>query len=361
MKRLNGDLSQIGQTQGMIAANTAEMLELLKEVINQQAELLQNRETTPAAAYADAQRIVQTIRTVTNLQCPAKLLLGWQCTPDDSVPIKTGKTCDVYAASFWTSEKVAKKVFRIGMTDKDNRFLRDAELWATFKSDFTLTFYGIGMESFQGDRNFQLYMVSPLMKNLDAVTYLKQHKNGPGMKEGIMRIITDAAKGLQYLHNREPPVVHCGMRGDNILVTDSGGGVLGGFGLIKELGTGMGPTVPPTLMTGDTDSQRWMAPEMFAEDSPVLRTESDVWGWAMAALELLSGQIPYQEHKKSHSVMFDIRGNKRPIRAKYTDFERYALKPDEMWALLEKCWEFEPEQRPTIDKVLVDLKRITKG
>ncbi|KAG9083674.1 hypothetical protein FRC06_004421 [Ceratobasidium sp. 370] len=358
MEGLNLNLNLIGQTQDTIAMNTAKTLEMLGEVMNSQAEILQNRDTT-SAATSNAQHIVQTIRTVTNLQLPAKLLLGRQCSPDGSAPIKTGKTCDVYAASFLTGEKVAKKVFRIGMSDKENRFLRDAELWATFKSEYTLTFYGIGMESFQGDQNFQLYMVSPLMKNLDAVTYLKQHKNNPGMKEGIMRIITDAAKGLQYLHNREPPVVHSGIRGDNILVTDSGGGILGGFGSTKALEAGTNPTTPPTVMTGDPDSQRWMAPEMFAEDLPVLRTASDVWGWAMAALELISGLVPYYEHKKSHTVMFDVRGNKRPTRAKHADFENYALKPDEMWALLGRCWEFEPEKRPTIDEVLVELKKMT--
>lgn len=50
----------------------------------------------------------------------------------------------------------------------------------------------------------------------------------------LMRLqITDAALGLQYLHNRHPPVVHSGMRGDNVLITDSGGAILSGFGLTK--------------------------------------------------------------------------------------------------------------------------------
>jgi serine/threonine protein kinase len=43
----------------------------------------------------------------------------------------------------------------------------------------------------------------------------------------------DTTKGLQYLHDRDPPVVHSGMRGDNILITDSGGAILAGFGLTK--------------------------------------------------------------------------------------------------------------------------------
>ncbi|KAG8723283.1 hypothetical protein FRC09_003937 [Ceratobasidium sp. 395] len=354
-------------TQDTIVKVTSETLTLLQNIMDEKVAILQNQATTPVAAYADAQQIVQTIRTVTNMQLPTHLLVGRQCILDANVPIKTGVTCDVYIASFLTNEKVAKKVFRIGMSEKQHveryahDFLRDAELWATFRSDYTLPFYGIGMEAFEGDRHFQLYMVSPLMKNFDAVTYLKQHKKNPGMKEGIMRIITDAAKGLQYLHNRDPPVVHCGMRGDNILITDSGGGVLGGFGLTKALQNSTGnEKIPPAVMTGKTESQRWMAPEMFAEDSPVLQTPSDVWGWAMAALELISGVPPYYHNKQPHTVMLEIRMNRRPQRAKHADFEKYALKPDEMWLLLEKCWAIEPEDRPTMDEVVRILRKMSR-
>ncbi|CEL60453.1 hypothetical protein RSOLAG1IB_12358 [Rhizoctonia solani AG-1 IB] len=79
------------------------------------------------------------------------------------------------------------------------------------------------------------YMVSPLMKNFDAMTYLRKYRKNVGTRKNILRIITDAALGLQYLHNRRPSVAHSDMKGDNILTTDSGGAILGGFGLTKAL------------------------------------------------------------------------------------------------------------------------------
>ncbi|KAG8739710.1 hypothetical protein FRC10_005252 [Ceratobasidium sp. 414] len=340
MEGMDIKLNAAGQTGDKFMMITSETLQLLRKLMDEKVAILQNQATTPGATYADAQQTVQTIRTVTHMQLPTDLLVGRQCILDNNIPIKTGVTCDIYIASFLANEKVVKKVFRVGMSEKENveryahMFLRDVKLWATFRSDYMLPFYGIGMEPYEGEQHFQLYMVSPLMRNFDAVTYLRQHKKNPGMKEGIMRIITDAAKGLQYLHNRNPPFVHSGMCGDNILITDSGGGILGGFGLTK-------------------------APETFEEDTPVLQTASDVWGWAMVALELISGRPPYYQTRQSHTVMLDIRLNKRPIRAKHADFEQYALKPDEMWALLERCWEFEPEKRPTIDEVLVVLEKMT--
>ncbi|KAG8687025.1 hypothetical protein FRC09_013739 [Ceratobasidium sp. 395] len=271
-------------------ATSSRIMEHLEEVVSQKNKILQN-ENEPVAVYVEAANLVQIIRTVTDIQLPPDILVGRQCVLENTLPIRSGITCDVFQASFLTTtEKVAKKVFRVGTSEKDaveryaQRFVRDAKLWATFKCEYTLPFYGVGMESAgRNKEGWQLYMVSPFLKNFDAAIYLKKYRGNPQMKEGIMRIITDAAEGLKYLHSRKPPVVHSGIRGDNILITNSGGGVLGGFGLTKVLSAG---DAPPAVMTGRTDSYRWMAPEMLSGDTPVLQTSSDVWSWGMTALEV---------------------------------------------------------------------------
>ncbi|EUC56464.1 Serine/Threonine-kinase TNNI3K [Rhizoctonia solani AG-3 Rhs1AP] len=364
LEKMNISFDSLHQNQGELLEKTNRMVDALQQVLNDKSMILQDQATTTVASYVDAQQLVRTIVSVTGLRLPPKLLLGKQCILDAPIPIKTGITCDIYQASFLGGEKVAKKVFRIGMSDKDyvekyaTRFLRIASLWSDFRSDFTLQFYGIGMESFEGDNHFQLYMVSPLMKNFDAMTFLNQYRGHQGMKRNIIRIITDAAKGLQYLHNRNPPVVHSGMRGDNILITDSEGGILGGFGLTKALESVGNNKIPPAVMTGKTESQRWMAPEMFVDDPP-LETPCDVWGWAMATLEIVSGSIPYHTHKQAMTIILQI-GRGPPRREHYPKFEEYAYRPDEMWELLQKCWAMEPNDRPTIDEVVMRLKQIAK-
>ncbi|CAE6385760.1 unnamed protein product [Rhizoctonia solani] len=360
--RMDMKIDTIGRSSEQILQNTSKVVDALQRVLDDKSSILQAPATTTAATFDDAQRIVRTILAVTKLQLPPKLLLGRQCIPDTNIPIKTGITCDVYLASFLVGEKVAKKVFRIGMSDKAyvqkyaTRFLRIASLWSDLRSDYTLPFYGIGMESFEQNDHFQLYMVSPLMKNFDAMTYLSKYRNNAGMKKNILRIITDAAKGLQYLHNRSPPVVHSGMRGDNVLITDSGGAVLGGFGLTKALESVENTSLPPAVMTGRTESQRWLAPEMF-EDDPPLRTPCDVWGWAMAALEIVSGSIPYHMHKQAMNIILKVNQGP-PRRRDHPGFDIYAYRPDEMWTLLERCWAKEPENRPSMDEVVAELKKI---
>ncbi|KAF8756376.1 kinase-like protein [Rhizoctonia solani] len=346
--RANGHMKidTIGRSSEQILQNTSKVVDALQRVLDDKSSILQAPATTTAATFDDAQRIVRTILAVTKLQLPPKLLLGRQCIPDTNIPIKTGITCDVYLASFLVGEKVAKKVFRIGMSDKAyvqkyaTRFLRIASLWSDLRSDYTLPFYGIGMESFEQNDHFQLYMVSPLMKNFDAMAYLSKYRNNAGMKKNILRIITDAAKGLQYLHNR----------------SHRGGAVLGGFGLTKALESVENTSLPPAVMTGRTESQRWLAPEMF-EDDPPLRTPCDVWGWAMAALEIVSGSIPYHMHKQAMNIILKVNQGP-PRRRDHPGFDIYAYRPDEMWTLLERCWAKEPENRPSMDEVVAELKKI---
>ncbi|KAF8601633.1 kinase-like protein [Ceratobasidium sp. AG-I] len=364
--QLGENVDMIGVTNEQAKSMASQMEETLQKVLEDKAEIMRNQ-STKTAAYVDARRIIKTIRTVTKLQPSPHILQGEHCILESRVPIKTGLTCDIYAASFFGGGKVAKKIFRIGMSDEGGVrkhagiFLRDAKVWWTFRCDYLLPFYGIGVETFEGDRHFQLYMLLPLMKNFDAATYLKQNRNNIGINQSIMHIITDAARGLQYLHKCKPPVVHSGIRGDNILITDSGGGVLGGFGLTKVLQSNAesgNEKIPPYVPKGWNDSQRWMAPECF-EDEALLQTPADIWGWAMTALELISGKLPFFQNRHPQNVMLLISTGKKPSRQNYTEFDRYALRPDELWTLLEKCWAMSPADRPTIDQVVAELEVIS--
>ncbi|KAG8722541.1 hypothetical protein FRC09_006117 [Ceratobasidium sp. 395] len=360
------DLNAIGQGQDELKVMTTDIHAMLLQTFSDKSTVLQRPSDTAADAYAEIEQTVRTIRGVTGMELPVELLTGRQCITESKRPITSGTTCDVFSASFLGGVKVAKKVFRVGTCDRENvdkyaqRFLRDAKLWSTFNCDYTLRFLGLGMEELDS-RSFQLYMVSPFMKHFDAVTYLREHRSNLGMDKSILLIITDAARGLQYLHEREPPVVHSGMRGNNILITDSGRGMLGGFGLTKVLQDSKpGEKLPTAVMTGKTESQRYMAPEMLEVDYPELKTPCDVWGWAMAALELISGQAPYYQCKQVHLAAAEILTSKKPIRSKFANFEKYAFKPDEMWALLERCWQFEVNDRPPMDQVVGELKAMAR-
>ncbi|CAE7078579.1 unnamed protein product [Rhizoctonia solani] len=356
LEMMNINTNAVGQSLDQVIIETGKIIDALRQVLKDKCLILREQPVTTSTCI-NAQQLIRTILLVTTLRLPPQLLHGRQCMLDANVPIRVGVNCDIYPATFLGQAKVAKKVFRIVISNKDDvekcatRFLRLANLW-NFQSHYILPFYGVGMEHF-GQGQFQMYTVLPLIKNFDAVTYLKQYRNGIGMKKNILRIITDAAMGLQYLHSRNPPVFHSDMRGSKVLITDSGGAVLNAFGLSQAYGEA---GTPATRMLKSPPPQRCLAPELLRED-PILGTPCDVWGWAMAALEIISGSAPYCMHKQSRTVVLAIIAGP-PKRGDYLKFNHYAYRPDEMWALLERCWAREPKNRPKMDEIVMELRDI---
>ena len=72
------------------------------------------------ATYANEQKIVKNFLSLTGLHLPPQIVLGRHCILEANVPIRTGTTCDVYAAALSSGKKVMKKVFRIGMSEKEH-------------------------------------------------------------------------------------------------------------------------------------------------------------------------------------------------------------------------------------------------
>ncbi|CUA75308.1 Macrophage colony-stimulating factor 1 receptor 2 [Rhizoctonia solani] len=364
LRRLRGELEKMNINFDVLRQNPDESFQKANSTPQQALDgkytIFRNQATITAASYVDAQHLVHTILSVTGLQLPPKVILGKRCILDAPTPIKTGITCDIYQASFFSGGEVTKDL-GIEIFDNDymgryaTRFLRIASLWSESRSDFNFPFCGMGvrLNSLGGESHLQLYTASPLIKSFE------QNKENRSIKKNILRTITDTAKGLRYLHDRRTPITHSGMRDDNIFVTDSEGGILGRFGLNKAIESVGNDKLSPALMTGNSESQEWMAPKISMNDPP-LETMCDVWGWAtMAALKIVGGSIPLHAHKQAISVIIQI-GEGPPCREHHPKFEEYAYRPDEMWELLQKCWAIERSDRPTIDEIILRLKDIAK-
>ncbi|KAG9124189.1 hypothetical protein FRC07_012504 [Ceratobasidium sp. 392] len=319
--------------------------------------------TTSGRTQVDAHEIVSLILSLTGLSAPPAIFRGEACKVVDHEEIKHGRTCTVYRAKLPSGEEVAKKVFHIDhsatgtITGYAEKISRDAQVWYNFNCDYTLKFYGVGIEEsgfLQG--LLRLYMISPLMPNLDAITYLKTQRGSIGNKN-ILRIVMDAALGLQYIHSRGS--VHSGPCGENILIRNNGRGVLGGFGLTKVARKPDGKKLPEITQTGTISSQRWMAPETFTTtDLPQITEANDVWAWAMTALEVISGEIPFRHVKQDSNINLEILRNPKIRREQYPTFETFAHQPDALWVLFQKCWKLEPAERPTMKAVVEELEVI---
>ena len=89
-------------------------------------------------------------------------------------------------------------------------------------------------------------------------------------------ILKDIAKGLAYLHNRQPfAVIHRDLKPSNILLTNSMNAKIADFGI-----SSIRPIVDEYYqMTGETGSYRYMAPEVLKSEK--YNCKVDVWSFGM--------------------------------------------------------------------------------
>jgi son of sevenless len=136
---------------------------------------------------------------------------------------------------------------------------------------------------------------------------------------------------------------------------------LSDFGLSKVLMLkGMSTTAEVT------GSVRWMSPELLNGDIEIANTKSDVWAYGMTILassvsfcdllsltfqfqEIMSGHVPYNEVTNDAAVMLRITLGHMPSRPGDSGIA------DDVWGICEKCWHIDPEQRPSMHDVFLEV------
>lgn len=312
----------------------------------------------------DTDKLIQLITQITGVEIPTEVFQTEPCTNVPDVGPIHGDSSTVYKARLALGQLVAKKVFYLNKYTEGDvktyamKMTRDAKQWRVFDSEYTLKCLGIGMER-SNDTQFKLFMLSPWMENMDTMHYLKDRR-GLIDQRNILRIVGDAALGLVEIHRKNS--VHSNMRAQNVFVRANGRGVLGGFGLTKALKNHATGKLPSVEQTGQLLPYRWMAPEChnFGPGRPDVTVANDVWGWAMTALEIITGAQPIRRIPGDMTLPLakveEFNASKQ--RHEYPEWEKYAHKPDLLWSLLSRCWDLDPTKRPDMQTVSDELEKI---
>uniref|UniRef100_A0A673VWB8 Protein kinase domain-containing protein n=1 Tax=Salmo trutta TaxID=8032 RepID=A0A673VWB8_SALTR len=103
-------------------------------------------------------------------------------------------------------------------------------------------------------------------------------------------LMRGALLGLQHLHNNQ--IIHCDVKGNNMLLTTEGGVKLVDFGVSAQLTRAL-------LRRNTSDGTPfWMAPEVIACEQQYDSTYHaccDVWSLGITAIELADGDPPLSE------------------------------------------------------------------
>ncbi|XP_030534547.2 proline-rich receptor-like protein kinase PERK15 isoform X2 [Rhodamnia argentea] len=173
-----------------------------------------------------------------------------------------------------------------------------------------------------------------------------------------VRIALGAAKGLQYLHEKN--IIHRDMRPNNILVTHDFVSLLGDFGLAKT----RHEDSEYSSETRVVGSLGYLAPE-YAECGKV-STKTDVYSFGVILLQLITGRKTTDKSLEGKSLV----GWARPLlkERNYPDLidgrigeshDVYQL----FWMVrvAEKCLSKDPQKRMTMDAVVDALTYIMEG
>ncbi|KAL0572982.1 hypothetical protein V5O48_008973 [Marasmius crinis-equi] len=235
---------------------------------------------------------------------------------------------------------VCLKVLRVHIQKDENKrkrmvgnFCQEALIWWQLEHPNLLQLLGVNTELFKGD----FCLVSPWMKNGDIITYLEKHPD-----HDKQRSLREIAAGLEYLHSRSPMIVHGDIRGANILVDDECNCRLADFGLSREFS---GTTMEASSSGGPKGAVRWMAPEMFdtlgRKDSNEDRSPADIYAYACTVVEIITGRPPFSDLFDGAVIAQVILHCARPERP------TGVWCPDNIWKLVEKCWDTNRLKRPT--------------
>ncbi|GAA4439771.1 hypothetical protein GCM10023188_36340 [Pontibacter saemangeumensis] len=130
------------------------------------------------------------------------------------------------------------------------------------------------------------YLVMPFMErgSLSRLLYEK----GPFSEADIALVMKQVGGGLDYLHTRQPAVLHQDIKPDNILVTNDGSYKLADFGISSRTRNTL------RKVTGHKQALAlaYAPPERFAAH-PINNQAGDMFSLGVTLYELCTGEVPW--------------------------------------------------------------------
>eukprot|EP00850_Spirogloea_muscicola_P003236 SM000013S26405 [mRNA] locus=s13:279368:284422:+ [translate_table: standard] len=155
-----------------------------------------------------------------------------------------------------------------------------------------------------------------------------------------LRMALDTARGMEYLHRSNPPIVHRDLKSSNLLVDKNWTVKVGDFGISR--------LKHATFLTARSGkgTPQWMAPEVLRND-PSDET-SDVYSFGVILWELATKQVPW-EGLNSMQVVGAVGFMERALPIP-SDME------PNIATLIERCCKRDPKKRPPFQEISAILK-----
>ncbi|KAI9202893.1 kinase-like domain-containing protein, partial [Polychytrium aggregatum] len=255
-------------------------------------------------------------------------------------PLAAGGFGEVFTASYYGAPVAVKQLYRGYNQNELADFGREIGIWHRLSHPHVLQLLGAC------DTTAKPFMVSPFMPNGTLHNHFTTAPNPRPLGEKI-RLLYEISSGMAYLHGNN--IVHGDLKSLNVLLDGSSNAIVTDFGMsrTKHTSATANRTRRDQPMGGTLD---YMAPEMLDDDDPAGSSKAtDVYAFGVTMYEVLNDCNPIWSTNDG-----------QPMRP--TAIERQVVKgnrpkqfdgiPDDIRALIERCWHQDPTQRPKFPEIL---------
>ncbi|XP_043691783.1 protein kinase and PP2C-like domain-containing protein isoform X2 [Telopea speciosissima] len=281
-------------------------------------------------------------------------------------PIARGSESVVYEATLHGAKVAVKKPI-LSTSEELDKFHKELQILCKLDHPGIATL----VAAHARPPNYMFFFQFYESRNLAEKLHLEEWS--PGVDQ-VLKISLQLAKALQYLHDLG--IVHRDVKPANILLDRNLCPYLADFGLaeykkdLKQISENWRSSGKPTggfhkkNMVG---TLIYMAPEILKKE---IHTEKlDVYSFGVSINELLTGVVPYTDLRaetQAHTVLEMSYTEQRLTSAVVSEGLRPMLAgsesgyPESLLSLIQRCWDANPNNRPSFDNIVAELDSIVK-
>ncbi|XP_059693032.1 tyrosine-protein kinase Fer isoform X2 [Haemorhous mexicanus] len=187
-----------------------------------------------------------------------------------------------------------------------------------------------------------IYIIMELVPGGDFLSFLRKKKDELKTKQ-LVKFSLDAASGMAYLESKN--CIHRDLAARNCLVGESNILKISDFGMSRQEDDGVYSSSGLKQIP-----IKWTAPE--ALNYGRYTSESDVWSFGILLWETFSlGVCPYPGMTNQQAREQVEKGYRMSAPQKC---------PEEIYKIMQRCWDYKPENRPKFSEIQKELSSIKK-
>ncbi|KAI9364393.1 kinase-like domain-containing protein, partial [Zopfochytrium polystomum] len=184
------------------------------------------------------------------------------------------------------------------------------------------------------DDRERVYFITELMTSGTLKSYVRKLK-GPVKPKVLKNWCRQILSGLEYLHSRNPPVIHRDLKGDNIFVNGNNGQAkIGDLGLATMMKT--------DRLSSVLGTPEFMAPELYDESYD---EKVDIYAFGMVVIEIVTKEYPYSECQNQAQIYKKVTAGVKPAAF-------HKVVDESTKNFIEQCIRFDPTERPSASQLL---------